>query len=380
MSAEAWLAENTPGWLMPSTIALSLTDGIVIIAQAGLIANIAVEAFVGQRALVGLMPGMWLLLAVLVLRAVLGGVRQRLAAGASAQARFDLRQRLLAAIATQGPVRMGAAGSLMTTFDEQVEALDAYYARYLPQRSAAMAIPPLVVMFVLVSDWLAGLLLLMTAPLIPLFMILIGIGARDLARRQFRSMARLGGWFMDQVRGAATIRLFQAEARVIGQVSDRTAALRRETMRVLRLAFLSSAVLEFFSAIAIASVAIYIGLGLLGYLSFGPAVNLTLGSGLFVLLLAPEFFQPIRSLSQGWHDRADAHAAVDEIRAVINQVPARPLAAMILAGLPMRLWCWSLPIVLMMAWIPGSARAAKVCRADRPSGLPWPGRCFGRVH
>ena len=170
------------------------------------------------------------------------------------------------------------------------------------------------------------MLLLLTAPLIPMFMVIIGIGAERQSREQFRSLARLGGWFLDQVHGAATIRLFRAEARVGDQVRTRTHALRKQTMRVLRLAFLSSAVLEFFSAVAIATLAIYIGLGLLGFLTFGPAPALTLQSGLFLLLLAPEFFQPLRALSQGWHDRADATAAAGEIRALLELPPARPSA------------------------------------------------------
>jgi len=155
-------------------------------------------------------------------------------------------------------------------------------------------------------------------------MILIGMGAESRAREQFRGLARLGGWFLDQIHGAATIRLFRGEARTSVQVRQRTIALRRQTMRVLRLAFLSSAVLEFFSAVAIAMLAIYIGLGLLGFLTFGPAPALTLQSGLFLLLLAPEFFQPLRALSQGWHDRADASAAAAEIRSLLELPPARP--------------------------------------------------------
>lgn len=323
---DAWLNRQAPNWLVPGTTLLSLVDAGIVIAQAWLIAVLAVGAFIEQQPPASLMSSMWLLLAVLVLRALSGGVRQLLAGRASARVRRDVRGRLLGRFETTGPARLPPDGEVIAAFDEQVEAFDAFYSRFVPQRISATVVPPVILLFAFSTDWLAGLLLLLTAPLIPFFMILIGIGAEKLAREQFRSMARLGGWFLDQVQGAATIRLFRAEDRARRQVERRTHALRRETMRVLRLAFLSSAVLEFFSAVAIASLAIYIGLGLLGYLTFGPAPDLTLQSGLFVLLLAPEFFQPLRALSQGWHDRADASAAAGEVRRLLALPPARPRA------------------------------------------------------
>lgn len=325
-SAGAWLKRQAPGWLVPAMTSLALLDAAVVVGQAWLVAVVASRVFIEQVRLDAVMAQMWLLLGVLIVRAMLGGARQVLAGGASAGVRKNLRARLLQRFETAGPARLPPAGELIPAFDEQVEALDGFYSRFAPQRISAMIVPLVIVVFAFFTDWLAGLLLLLTAPLIPLFMILIGMGAEKLAREQFQSLARLGGWFLDQVHGAATIRLFRAEERAREQVQRRTHALRRETMRVLRLAFLSSATLEFFSAVAIASLAIYIGLGLLGYLTFGPASALTLQSGLFLLLLAPEFFQPLRALSQGWHDRADASAAAGEIRALLASPPARPAA------------------------------------------------------
>lgn len=323
---DAWLNRHAPSWLVPGMVSLSAVDAGIVVAQAWLIACLADGMFIGQQPLTSMMPLMWLLLGVLILRALSGGVRQLLAGRASARVRRELRMRLLEQFRTSGPAALPPDGAVISAFDEQVEALDAFYSRFLPQKTSATVLPLVILVFAFATDWLAGLLLLLAAPLIPFFMILIGIGAEKLAREQFRSMARLGGWFLDQVQGAATIRLFGAESRKRQQVGARTQALRRETMRVLRLAFLSSAVLEFFSAVAIASLAIYIGLGLLGYLTFGPAPELSLQSGLFVLLLAPEFFQPLRALSQGWHDRADASAAAGEVRELLALAPARPRA------------------------------------------------------
>jgi ATP-binding cassette subfamily C protein CydD len=334
--AGAWLKQHEPGWLSPALIGLAAVEAALIVLQAWLIAASAFELFIQGETLADVMPGLWLLLTIVVLRAGLGGIRQLVAARASVDVRRRLRSQLLSAIERTGPVRMGSPGALIPAFDEQVEALDGYYSRFLPQRIAAMLIPPALLVFAFTSDWIAGLLLMLTAPLIPLFMALIGMGAEQLARNQFQAMARLGGWFLDRVQGASTLRLFRAERAATGDVALRTDELRRETMRVLRLAFLSSATLEFFSSVAIASVAIYIGLGLVGSLTFGPAPALTLQSGLFVLLLAPEFFQPLRSLSQGWHDRADARAAVAEAREILERPAARPAAESDYAPRPAR--------------------------------------------
>lgn len=322
-NADDWLKRQTPAGLAPAMAGLALADAAIVIAQAWLIAGIAAQVFVEQLPVAEVMSQMWLLLGVLIARALLGGGQQWLAGNASARVRREMRERLLRCFGAAGPAGLPPAGELITAFDEQVEAFDAYYGRFLPQRISATILPPVILLFAFATDWLAGLLLFVTAPLIPMFMVLIGMGAESLAREQFRSLARLGGWFLDQVHGAATIRLFRAEARARAQVVKRTHALRRETMRVLRVAFLSSAVLEFFAAVAIASLAIYVGLGLLGYLTFGPASSLTLQSGLFLLLLAPEFFQPLRALSQGWHDRADASAAAGELRRLLELPPAR---------------------------------------------------------
>ena len=321
---DAWLKRQAPAWLTPAMMALALLEAGVVVGQAWLIAGIAFDIFVESSPASAVMPQMWLLLGVLVIRALTGGIRQWMAGGASARVRRIIRSRLLERFRRAGPAHLPPAGELIPSFDEQVEALDGFYSRFAPQRISATVVPLVILIFAFSTDWLAGLLLLLTAPLIPMFMIIIGMGAEKAAREQFQGLARLGGWFLDQVHGAATIRLFCAESRAGEQVQQRTHALRRQTMRVLRLAFLSSAVLEFFSAVAIATLAIYIGLGLLGFLTFGPAPLLTLQSGLFVLLLAPEFFQPLRALSQGWHDRADASAAAGEIRRLLEVPPARP--------------------------------------------------------
>lgn len=319
-----WLNARAPNWLAPAVTVLALTDGAVIIVQAGLIAVSAHAVFVARWPVDALLPLLLTLLGVLLLRALIVGIRGSLTAEASFRVRAGVQRDLLRSLAQAQVDRDESSGARISLFDEQVENLDPFYTRFLPQRIQAVVVPIVVLIAVVFSDWLAAALLALSAPLIPLFMVLVGQGAQSRAHSQLEAMARLGGWFLDRIRGAATLRLFGAEADSLAQVRTHTDGLRRATMHVLRLAFLSSAVLEFFSAVAIATVAIYVGMGLIGFIQFGPADDLTLTSGLFVLLLAPEFFAPLRALSQGWHDRAGARAAGAAIQAVLRRPRARP--------------------------------------------------------
>jgi ATP-binding cassette subfamily C protein CydD len=317
-SAGAWLAGQTPPSLKTAFAALAVVEASLVLGQAALIAAICHQALVRQS-----WPdigGPAALLGVLLVRALLLATRGWLAADASAKMRLALRRRLLDTVRRQGPVAAPPTGRLLAAFDDQIEKLDPYFSRYLPQQFGAAIVPLFVLIAVFLVDWVAGLFLLFSAPLIPVFMVLIGMGAESRSRAQVDALGRLGGWFLDRLRGAPTLRRFRAESSTAETVAARTEELRQASMHVLKLAFLSSAVLEFFSAIAIAAVAIYVGMGLLGFLDFGPAAQLTLASGLFVLLLAPEFFAPLRALSQGWHDRADARASVGEISALLDGI------------------------------------------------------------
>jgi ATP-binding cassette, subfamily C, bacterial CydD len=273
---------------------------------------------------------------VFAARALVGALRGRLAARASGATRQALRSELFAHMVDAGPALKGqrGTGALGTVLVEQVEALDPYYARFLPQSITVRVVPVAIVVAVAWADWLAGTLLLLSAPLIPAFMVLIGWGAEQVSRQQQQSLARLGGLFFDRLRGLDTLRRFGAEARESARIAGFAEDFRRHTMRVLRVAFLSSAVLEFFSAVAIATLAIYIGFGLLGFIQFGPAGSLTLFTGLFVLLLAPEFYNPLRTLAQHWHDRAAALGAAEGIREVLTAPPVRAEPGTPAASLP----------------------------------------------
>jgi ATP-binding cassette, subfamily C, bacterial CydD len=307
-----------------------------VLAQAALLAWLIAAAVIDAHELAALRLPLLGLLAVFTARALVGGLRGVLTARASGEVRQQLRSELFARMLDAGPLLKGrlGTGSLTTVLVEQVESLDPHYARFLPQMATVTVVPLTILIAVFWANWLAGALLLLTAPLIPAFMVLIGMGAQQVAREQQQALGRLSGLFFDRLRGLDTIRRFGAEQRESARIAAFAEDFRARTMRVLRVAFLSSAVLEFFSAIAIATLAIYIGMGLLGFIQLGPAETLTLFSGLFILLLAPEFYNPLRTLAQHWHDRAGALAAAEGIREVLAAPPARPEPAAPATAIP----------------------------------------------
>lgn len=269
------------------------------------------------------------LAAVILLRLLLLRAQELLASNASVAGRQLLRQALLQSWQRRPAYQLAqqSPAALASQWLEDVDAFDGYLARYWPQQYLTVLAPLLIVVAVFSIDWLAGLLLLISAPLIPLFMALVGLGAEQLNQRHFLLRQRLAGHFLDRIRQLATIKRLQAVAASRAEVASRSEQYRRVLMRTLKVAFLSSAVLEFFSSVAIASVALYIGFGLLGAINWGPAPGLTLFSGLFILLLAPEFFQPLRSFAQFYHDRAAALAAANQLAPLLIENDFQPATA-----------------------------------------------------
>ncbi|MCE8021271.1 thiol reductant ABC exporter subunit CydD [Halomonas sp. MCCC 1A11036] len=329
-SPRRWLAAHAArqrGWLGLAALA-GIAAGALTVVQMALLAWIVSRLLVDGDALVTLSGAFIALVGVLLLRAMCQWGQELAGQEASLRIRVSVRAELLDHLAAMGPVRAGSrhTAALASQLVEQVEALDGYFARFLPQLRLCAVIPLLIVLVVLSLDWLAALFLLLAAPLIPLFMALVGMGAERLNRDQFALVSRLSGHFLDRVRGIATLQLFHRTAEATAEVHEAADRYRRLSMRTLRVAFLSSAVLEFFASVAIAVVAIYVGFGLLGYLEFGPAGELTLFSGLLVLLLAPEFFQPLRTLAQHYHDRAAALGAADGMLALLDEPVRHPAA------------------------------------------------------
>jgi ATP-binding cassette subfamily C protein CydD len=306
-------------WILLS-VALGLGGGLLLIVQARFLARIVHGAFIESRGT----DGLWLLFAllagVIILRSVLGWARETAGFYAGAKIRQEVRTELLAHIVSLGPgyTSNQSSGALTSTVLEHVEGLHDFYAFYLPQLALAVMIPAAILSFVFPYSWAAGGLLLATAPLIPLFMILVGMGAESISQRHFQSLSRMSAYFLDVLQGISTLKLFnrsQGTEETIARVSNN---YRLRTMRVLRVAFLSSAVLEFFSSISIALVAVYLAMSYLGYFSFGLyGKSLNLAGGLFILLLAPDFYLPLRELGTHYHARAGAVGAAEEILKIV---------------------------------------------------------------
>lgn len=261
----------------------------------------------------------WLILAVAALAA--RGLLARAAATAGARAaaavKDALRGRLLRALFDG---RAGADG--LTATVEGVEALDGHVARFEPVRVAAVAAPLLVIAAAaLASPVTAGIMLFTLAPF-GLGMALAGTAAARESRRQFQALERLSGLFLDRIRALPAVLAFQAEGRVADRLARGSAELERRTTRVLRIAFLSSAVLEFFSALSVALVAVYCGFNLLRLLPFPVPEQLDLFRAFFVLALAPEVYAPMRRLAAAYHDRQAAEAAAPSLAAVLDREPA----------------------------------------------------------
>ncbi|WP_069383611.1 thiol reductant ABC exporter subunit CydD [Halomonas caseinilytica] len=327
LTPRAWLAglARSERRHLALAVLAGIAAGLLTIAQMATLAWLVTSMLIEDAEPSSLATGFAALVAMIVLRALAQWGQESAGLTASLRVRARARRELLDHLERLGPVGLADhhSASLANRVVDQVEALDGYIARFLPQMRLAVAIPLVILGVVVWLDWLAALFLLLAAPLIPLFMALVGMGAERLNREQFDTVSRLSRHFIDRVRGITTLQLFGASAQATRDVHAAAEDYRIRSMRTLRLAFLSSAVLEFFAAVAIAVVAIYIGFGLLGYIRFGPADELTLFSGLLVLLLAPEFFQPLRTLSQHYHDRAAALGAAEGMVALLDEAPPR---------------------------------------------------------
>ncbi len=314
------LARDSRRWTQATVLAGTLA-GLATIVQMVLVAWIVHQGVIENQPVASFAPWFIGLLAALLVRAVAQGLQTRFAARTSEQVRRQARQQLNRQWQANGPVALAdaSAASLTREWLDHVEALHGYFARFLPQMALSVVVPLLILVLVFWLDWFAGIFLLLSAPLIPLFMALVGMGAEKVNQQHFEIVSRLSGQFLDKIRGLTTLQLFGQTATASDLLRRRSDQYRKITMKTLKVAFLSSAVLEFFSSVAIAVIAIYIGFGLLGYIEYGPSSDLTLFSGLLILLLAPEFFQPLRTLSQYYHDRASAMGAAAEILVRLQQ-------------------------------------------------------------
>jgi ATP-binding cassette subfamily C protein CydD len=302
-------------------VVLGLVLTALVLAQAGLLARALAGAAPGVGA-VALWPVLVSLLAVVLARSVAVYGVEVAALRASASVKSQLRRRLATQVLRLGPAWLGGqrTGEIATLATRGLDALDPYFARYLPQLVLACLVPLAVAVRVALADWISALIIVVTLPLIPVFTVLVGLPARARARRQWLLLARLGGHFLDVVEGLTTLKVFgraRPQAEVIGRVTDEH---RTATMSVLRVAFLSALVLELTAALATALVAVEVGLRLLGG-------HIGYEAALLVLLLTPEAFLPLRAVAMHFHASMEGMAAAGRVCDLLDIKPPRTGAA-----------------------------------------------------
>ena len=291
----------------------TIMGGLCILAQAWLTALIISGVIIDHLSLDDVWPLIITLFGVFILRFIASAAAGYYAGKASIAVKTALRETLYNRIVQSGSlsvIRRGS-GALVTTLTDGVEAVGKYYQEYLPAMSAMRVIPLVIVAVVFTQDLLSGFILLVTAPLIPVFMILIGKGAEKLNNKQWQKLARMGNHFMDAVQGLQTLKTYNAAKRESIAIAETSEQYRRDTMAVLRLAFLSSVTLEFFATVSIALVAVLTGFRLLwGEIDFF--------NGFFVLLLAPEFYLPLRRMGAARHTKMESVGAMNDIALILD--------------------------------------------------------------
>lgn len=300
--------------------AISLAQTLVIVVFAGLLTRAITGAIDGMPA-DELAAVLAMLGGAVVVRAALLWIRELVCARAAARVEAQLRAQVVAAVAELGPAWLAGQNTarLAVIAGRGLEALDAYFARYLPQLVMTMIATPILVVFMWSQDWISGLTVVVTIPLIPVFMVLIGLATRAVQQAQWKTLGTLAARFADTVRGLSTLKIFGRQFRAVSSIAAVTAAYRRETMRVLRVSFLSGFALELLASISVAIVAVSIGFRLIDG-------SLALAVGLFVLLLAPEAYLPLRQVGVQFHAAAEGVAATDDVFGVLDAAADRRAA------------------------------------------------------
>ncbi|MFI0756662.1 thiol reductant ABC exporter subunit CydD [Streptomyces anulatus] len=301
---------------MTYSTALSLLGAGTVVAQAVLLATVLADGFAGRPFRSAPLVALG---AVMALRALLAWARGALAQLAAADAKRTLRDRITERLRQTGPQGLADRrhGETITLLTRGLDALDPYVVGYLPTKAAVAVVPLAVVGWLLWTDWSSALIIIVTLPLIPVFGALVGMHTARRTARQWRLLATLGGHFLDVVAGLPTLRAFGRErhqARVVGEMAD---AHRRATLRTLRVAFLSSLVLETVATLSVAMVAVPVGLRLLGG-------GTDLRTALIVLFLAPEAYLPLRAAGAAFHDSAEGITVAERVFAILDEDGVRP--------------------------------------------------------
>ncbi|WP_327245355.1 thiol reductant ABC exporter subunit CydD [Streptomyces sp. NBC_01320] len=298
---------------LAAVVALGVVGAALVIAQAMLIAEVVVGGFEDGLTVAELWTPLVLLAAVALGRGLVSWLTELAAYRASAAVKSELRSRLLDRAAALGPDWLSGqrTGSLVALATRGVDALDDYFARYLPQLGLAVVVPVAVLARIVTEDWVSAAIIVITLPLIPLFMILIGWATQSRMDRQWRLLSRLSGHFLDVVAGLPTLKVFGRAKAQADSIRTITSQYRQATLRTLRIAFLSSFALELLATLSVALVAVTIGMRLVHG-------ELDLYTGLVVLILAPEAYLPIRQVGAQYHAAAEGLSAAEEIFAVLE--------------------------------------------------------------
>ncbi|WP_104178663.1 thiol reductant ABC exporter subunit CydD [Cryobacterium sp. Y50] len=313
---------------------LGLAQTVVVITFAWLLTRAIMLTVAGER-LSTIVPTLAALAGVVVLRSVLIWLLEVAANRGAAQVKSQLRARVLAKLAERGPdwVDSQQSARLATVVTTGLDALDNYFARYLPQLLLTAIATPILIAVMLWQDLPSGLTVIIVIPLIPVFMILIGRVTQSVQQEQWQALQRLSTGFLDVVGGLGTLKIYGRECRQFDRIRSITEQYRTRTMKVLRVSFLSGFVLELAASLSVALIAVSIGLRLIDG-------ALLLGVGLFVLLLAPEAFLPVRQVGAQFHAAADGLAAAEELFAILDDdidttdapAPVDPAAAAVAPG------------------------------------------------
>lgn len=296
------------------TVMMGLVIAFLAVAQAWFFSRIVAEVFLEGATLRTVWSSLVLILAIIILRAILQWISEVSAHNTSSRIKASFRQHLMSHILSLGPIYAQGerTGELITTVIDGIESLEEYFTRYLPQLVLAVGIPLIILSLVFPLDWKSGIILLLTGPLIPIFMILIGKLAEKKSLDQWRNLSWMSSHFLDVLQGLTTLKVFgraKDQTKVIERVSD---SFRRATLKVLKIAFLSALLLEFLATMSTALVAVTIGIRLVyGTLSFS--------EGLFLLLLAPEFYTPLRTLGLNFHAGLTGVNAAGRIFSILDR-------------------------------------------------------------
>ncbi|MFD4635552.1 thiol reductant ABC exporter subunit CydD [Streptomyces sp. NPDC058284] len=298
---------------------LALAGAGLIVTQAVLLATVLADGFADHALRVGPLAALG---AVMAARALLTWLRGVLAQRAAADAKRTLRDRITGRLEHTNPLRLAARrhGETATLLTRGLDALDPYVVGYLPTMAATAVVPLTVVASVWWTDWTSALIILITLPLIPVFGALVGMHTAQRTARQWRLLSRLGGHFLDVVAGLPTLRAFGRERHQTKVVREMADAHRRATMRTLRVAFLSSLVLETVATLSVALVAVPVGLRLLHG-------DVSLHTALIVLFLAPEAYLPLRAMGGAFHDSAEGIAVAERVFTTLDEEDAAPAPA-----------------------------------------------------